>query len=183
MIKAEPVLTKPENWGKLSDPQYRHALAMAQFKRFVPFQIGSLRRERQWSQEKLAEESGLTQGAISRAEDPDNGNLTVNTILRIANGLDVVFVGKFVPYTEFEEWRRSLSDHAVVLGFEKENNKYERESASARSFQQSDNNASAKDNSASEKKANNLIVLEKAISGDEQAMSDDRLAKAAGGRR
>jgi transcriptional regulator with XRE-family HTH domain len=182
MIKAEPVLTKPENWGKLSDPQYRHALAMAQFKRFVPFQIGSLRRERQWSQEKLAEESGLTQGAISRAEDPDNGNLTVNTILRIANGLDVVFVGKFVPYTEFEEWRRSLSDHAVVLGFEKENNKYERENASARSIQRTDNNASAKDDSASGKN-NNIIAFEKKISGDEQAMSGEGLAKAAGGRR
>lgn len=183
MIKAELVPTKPENWGKLSDPQYRHALAMAQFKRFVPFQIGSLRRERQWSQEKLAEESGLTQGAISRAEDPDNGNLTVNTILRIANGLDVVFVGEFVPYTEFEEWRRNLADHAVVLGFEKENDKYEREGASARSFNRTENNASTKDDSASGKKTTNLYVLEKKISGDDQAVSDERLAMAAGGRK
>ena len=46
----------------------------------------------------LAERSGLTQGAISRAL-----NLTVNlvnTIIRIASGFDVAFVGRFVPFSE-----------------------------------------------------------------------------------
>ena len=88
--------TKSENWEKLRDPAYRHALAIAQFKRFVPFQVSALRKQKQWSQQQLANSAGLTQGVVSRAEDPDNGNLTVNTILRIANGLDRVFVGQFM---------------------------------------------------------------------------------------
>lgn len=130
MAEAQPVTTKPENWEKLKDVKYRHALAMAQFKRFVPFQIGALRKERGWSQELLAERSGLTQGVVSRAEDPDNGNLAVNTILRIANGFDVVFVGKFVPYSEFDQWRTNLSEKTVVLDFDKETEQIERQMAS-----------------------------------------------------
>ena len=121
MAEAQSVITKPDNWEKLKDEKYRHALAMAQFKRFVPFQIGALRKERGWSQELLAERSGLTQGVISRAEDPDNGNLAVNTILRIANGFDVVFVGKFVPYSEFDQWRTNFSEKTVILDFDREN--------------------------------------------------------------
>lgn len=118
--------TKPENWEKLTDTNYRHALAMAQFKRFVPFQISALRKERGWSQQELAERSGLTQGVISRAEDPDNGNLAANTILRIANGFDVVFVGQFMSYAEFDKWRNGLSESRIVLGFDKENKEFEK---------------------------------------------------------
>jgi transcriptional regulator with XRE-family HTH domain len=118
------VTTKPENWEKLKDVDYRHALAMAQFKRFVPFQISSLRKQRGWSQQELAERSGQTQGVISKAEDPDNGNLTVNTVLRIANGFDLVFVGAFVPYSEFDCWRSNLSEDSIVPGFEEEDKKF-----------------------------------------------------------
>lgn len=118
--------TKSENWEKLRDPAYRHALAIAQFKRFVPFQISALRKQKQWSQQQLANSAGLTQGVVSRAEDPDNGNLAVNTILRIANGLDCVFVGQFMSYAEFEQWRRKLSEDTVVLDFHQEDVKFER---------------------------------------------------------
>lgn len=122
---------RPENWEKLQNPAYRHALAASQFKRFVPFQITALRKQRQWSQQQLAENAGLTQGVISRAEDPDNGNLAVNTILRIANGLDRVFVGQFMSYGDFEEWRKGLAEDMVVLDFEQENAKFERDAESA----------------------------------------------------
>lgn len=91
--------------------KYRSAFAMAQFKRLVPFQIRALRKQRGWSQETLAGHANVTQGVISRAEDSDNGNLTVNTILRIADGFGVVFVGKFVPYSEFIRWYEELSEN------------------------------------------------------------------------
>ena len=119
------MITKPENWEKLRDREYRHALAVAQFKRFVPFQISALRKQRNWSQQELAESAGLSQGVVSRAEDPDYGNLAANTILRIANGLDCVFVGKFVSYAEFENWRKGLSEDMVAPDFEKEDAKFE----------------------------------------------------------
>jgi len=116
--------TKPENWKKLANVGYRHAMATAQFKRLVPFQISALRKERDWSQEILAEKSGLTQGVISRAEDPDYGNLAVNTLLKIANGLDVVFVGMFMSYSEYDRWRAELSENMAVPDYETENERF-----------------------------------------------------------
>jgi len=166
------------NWKKLSNREYRHALAAAQFKRFVPFQIGALRKERKWSQEKLAAESGLTQGVISKAEDPDNGNLAVNTILRIANGLDVVFVGKFVPYTEFEEWRRNLSEQAVVLGFDKENEQIEK-----RVFTVDSLSPLAIEAQQGKRAVLNIEEWQKKIRDDKQKSSSETLERAAAGGR
>lgn len=180
--------TKPENWEKLSEREYRHALAAAQFKRFVPFQIGALRKERRWSQQVLAEMAGVTQGVISKAEDPDNGNLTVNTILRIANGLDVVFVGKFMSYSEFDHWRSSLSEKTIVLGFEKENEKFEKEAASAGllSLHREGNKPFFEASPTKEQKTNKVVTftdyLRKTVQGDEQSTSGSFAMAAAGGR-
>lgn len=110
-------------WRKLStSKEYRSAFVTAQFKRLVPFQIRTLRKQRGWSQEQLAENCKLTQGVISRAEDSDYGNLTVNTILRIADGFDVAFIGRFVPFSELDEWFADLSEEKVQApSFEEEN--------------------------------------------------------------
>ena len=110
-------------WRKLAaSKEYRSAFVTAQFKRLVPFQIRTLRKQRRWSQEQLAENCKLTQGVISRAEDSDYGNLTVNTILRIADGFDVAFIGRFVPFSELDEWFVDLSEEKVQApGFEEEN--------------------------------------------------------------
>jgi transcriptional regulator with XRE-family HTH domain len=109
-------------WNKLSNREYRSAFAASQFKRLVPFQIRTLRKHRHWTQEQLAEYSKVTQGVVSRAEDSDNGNLTVNTILRIADGFDVAFVGLFVPYSELDSWFTNLSEDKIrVPSFDEEN--------------------------------------------------------------
>ncbi len=62
----------------------------------------------------------MTQGVISRAEDQDYGNLAVNTILKIADGFDVAFVGEFVPYSELEHFAKKLSNKKFVASFEEE---------------------------------------------------------------
>jgi transcriptional regulator with XRE-family HTH domain len=108
-------------WSKLDDRGYRRAFLIGQFKRMVPFQIQILRKQRGWSQEQLAEACDLTQGVISRAEDPDYGNLTINTILRIANGFDVAFIGRFAPYGDLEDWFGGLSEKMYVPSFDVEN--------------------------------------------------------------
>jgi transcriptional regulator with XRE-family HTH domain len=116
------VNTFDQVWEKLArSKKYRSSFATAQFKRLVPFQIRALRKHRGWSQEKLAAESSITQGVVSRAEDPDNGNLTVNTILSIAAGFDVAFVGRFVPFSELDTWFLDLSEESMqVPSFEDE---------------------------------------------------------------
>jgi len=108
-------------WKKLTNKKYREAFVSSQLKRGIPFQIRSLRKQCEMSQEELAEKSGLTQGVISRAEDPDYGNLTFNTVLRIAAGFDVAFIGKFVPFSELGKWFIDLSEESVqVLSFPKD---------------------------------------------------------------
>ncbi|HVA01238.1 MAG TPA: helix-turn-helix domain-containing protein [Terriglobia bacterium] len=115
------MLTLSKIWNKLRNKKYRKAFVGAELKRGVPFQIRAMRKKLGWSQEKLALASGLTQGVISRAEDPNYGNLTFNTVLDIASGFDVAFIGRFVPFSELAKWVENLSEESVqVAAFEDE---------------------------------------------------------------
>jgi transcriptional regulator with XRE-family HTH domain len=119
------MLTFSKIWAKLSNKKYRRAFVEAELKRGVPFQIRAMRKKLGWSQEKLAQASGLTQGVISRAEDPNYGNLTFNTVLDIASGFDVAFIGRFVPFSELAKWVENLSEEsAQVASFEIEDCSY-----------------------------------------------------------
>jgi transcriptional regulator with XRE-family HTH domain len=98
-------------WEKLTrSKKYRDGFVASTVKRMIPLQIRVLRKQREWSQAQLATESNLTQGVISRAEDPDYGNLTVNTLIRIGAGFDCAFVGRYVPFSDFAKWYANLSD-------------------------------------------------------------------------
>ena len=104
-------------WEKFAKrKKYRDLfVAAGQTKQLIPMQIRVLRKQRDWSQTTLAQESNLTQGAISRAEDPDYGNLTINTLVRVAAGFDVAFVGKFVPFSELGRWFTELSEEGLEV--------------------------------------------------------------------
>ena len=111
-----------ELWRKLAKSKaYREEFVAAQLKRGIPFQIRALMKKKGFSQEKLAKLSNLTQGVISRAANPNYGNLTLNTIIRIAAGFDVAFTGKFVPFSELGRWFVDLSEDSVqVPSFDKD---------------------------------------------------------------
>jgi transcriptional regulator with XRE-family HTH domain len=102
-------------WQKLNrSKRYRESFPAAVVKRMLPLQIRVLRKQRGWSQAQLAQESKLTQGVISRAEDPDYGNLTINTLVRIAAGFDCAFIGRFVPFSELAKWYTSVTDEKTL---------------------------------------------------------------------
>lgn len=107
-------------WGQLrKGAAYRAQFAAASFKRSVPLQIRALRKARGWSQAQLAERAGLTQGVVSRAENANYGNLTVNTILSIAAGFDCAFVGRFVAFSGMAQWLEGLAESQIhVPSFE-----------------------------------------------------------------
>ncbi|HME08801.1 MAG TPA: helix-turn-helix domain-containing protein [Bryobacteraceae bacterium] len=101
--------------GKLArSKKYRESFAASVVKRMVPLQIRVLRKQRGWSQAELAESSALTQGVISRAEDPSYGNLTVNTLIRIGAGFDCAFVGGFVSFSQLGRWYSNLQDEKFL---------------------------------------------------------------------
>ena len=98
-------------WIKLAkSKEYREAFALSFLKRSVSFQIKTLRKKRCSSQAILAERAKLTQGVVSRAEDQDYGNLTFNTVGKIAGGLDMAFIGKFVPFSALVKYSLELSE-------------------------------------------------------------------------
>lgn len=109
-------------WNKLRrSKKYREEFVAAQVKRGIPFQIRAMLKKSGLPQEEIAARAGLTQGVISRAANPDYGNLTLNTLIRIAAGFDVAFVGKFVPFSELAEWFTNLSEsNVLVTNFETE---------------------------------------------------------------
>lgn len=102
-------------WEKLQDKAYREAFVASQLKRGLPTQLRVMLKDRHWTQGDLAQRSGLKQGAISRASDPDYGNLTINTILKIASGFDVAYVGRFVPFSDLARWYSDLSESALSV--------------------------------------------------------------------
>ena len=107
-------------WKKLRNKKFRDAFVAAQFKRSIPFQITALRNKLELSQEELARAADLTQGVISRAENPNYGNLTFNTVLRIAAGLDVAVIMEFVPFSKLLEVFEKRSEDQVPITFEAE---------------------------------------------------------------
>lgn len=117
-------------WRRLSDKAYREQYALSVLKRSVAFQIKTLRKKHCGSQAVLAERSQLTQGVVSRAEDQEYGNLTFNTVGRIAAGLDMAFIGRFVPFSELERFAQDLSEDefANVPTFKQEIPTHERPS-------------------------------------------------------
>lgn len=113
-------------WEKFEKSKgYREEFVAAQVKRGIPFQARALLKARRgWTQQTLAEKSGLTQGVVSRALNPNYGNLALNTIIRIAAGFDVAFVGMFIPFSELERRFEGMSEESVqVASFDEENAK------------------------------------------------------------
>ena len=104
-----------------SSKEYREAFVSSFLKRYIPFQIRTIRKKRSLTQPQLATASKITQGVVSRSEDPDYGNLTFNTVLRIAAGYDLAFIGKFVRFSEFLKIVDEMSEDSLDLpGFEQE---------------------------------------------------------------
>jgi hypothetical protein len=116
--------TFEDTWRKLArSKSYREQFALWLLKRSVPLQIKALRKRRCGSQAVLAERARLTQGVVSRAEDQEYGNLTFNTVGKIASGLDMAFIGRFVPFSELVKFSLDLSEEEFesIPTFEEEN--------------------------------------------------------------
>ena len=110
-------------WSRLaSSKKYRSQFVSAQARRAFAFQLRAIMKNRGLTQDKLADLSGLTQGVISRAVDPNYGKLTTTVIVKIANGLDMAYLGILVPFSDAVKWFSNLSEQSVqVPTFEEEN--------------------------------------------------------------
>ena len=93
--------------SRLLKKSFRDAYTEQHVKTSIPEQIRAIRIKRNWTQSELAERSKTTQTVIARVEDINYGNLSLNTLLKIASAFDIGLLVKFVPYSrlvrEFED--------------------------------------------------------------------------------
>jgi len=99
--------------AKLKNKAYRKAYTAEHVKTMTPLQIRTVREQHEWTQGTLAAEAKTTQTAISRTEDPNYGNLTLNNLLKIAAALDVGLLVKLVPFSRLVQEYEDLSPESL----------------------------------------------------------------------
>jgi len=91
-------------WAKLRDHGYRKAFVASQINIGIPFQIRALLKARGWTQEKLAERTGMLQPRISAMLKPGKTRPNIETLRRIAEAFDCGLMVRFVPFSELAHW-------------------------------------------------------------------------------
>lgn len=100
---------------KLKSKSYRDAYVAEHVRTGIAYQIRALRRQRGWSQKRLAEEMGKPQSVVSRLEDPDYGKVSVQTVLDGAAAFDVALLIQYVSFPEFLRRTEHVSPEALQV--------------------------------------------------------------------
>jgi|SRR5947209_5583118 len=92
---------------ELMNIEYRKAFVEAHAKDSIAFQHRIMRKRKEWDQKQLAEHAfgdPKLQSMVSRYENPDYGNYSLNTLLELAAAFDVALVVHFAPFSELVDW-------------------------------------------------------------------------------
>ena len=108
-------------WEKFKNKAYRHAFVASHLANNISAQIFSTREARGWTQQQLAEASGMAQARISVMENSAYENFSLSTLKRLATALDVALIVRFVPFSELADYATNAdSDRLVVPEFKKD---------------------------------------------------------------
>ena len=107
-------MSRPDLLTRLHDREYREAFISSTINSTIAYQIRGLRKLHDLDQAELGNLAGMKQTAISRLENPDYGNLSVNTLKRIAKALDVGLIVRFAPFSEIVRWRFSMNQRDMA---------------------------------------------------------------------
>lgn len=106
--------------NELRNKEYRHAYVSSGIDVSIAFQIRALRKQRGWNQTKLAEMTGMKQESISSLENPDHPP-SLSTLKKLANGLGVGLIVKFISLSDLLEWELNLSSESLkVISFDED---------------------------------------------------------------
>ena len=113
---------KDELLEDLKDKEYRNAFVSSHINNGIPFQIRTMRNNRNLKQEDLGKLAGMRQEAICRIENPNYSSFTLKTLKAIAAAFDVALMVRFVPFSELVKWDLKLSAHSLeVPSFDQDN--------------------------------------------------------------
>lgn len=104
---------KQKLFSKLLNKQYRDAFVAEHISTGIPFQIASLRQDREWTQGQLGARAKMAPERISILENPQYGKFTISTLLKLASAFDVGLVVRFVSFGDIAEWEEHLSTTAL----------------------------------------------------------------------
>jgi transcriptional regulator with XRE-family HTH domain len=93
---------------KLQDQEYRTAFVASQINVGIPFQIKALMKARGWTQEQLAERTGMLQPRISAVLKPGKVRPNIETLRRFAEAFDCGLLVRFAPFSELTKWSESF---------------------------------------------------------------------------
>lgn len=102
-------------WRKMRNKAYREAFVQAHVSNTIAAQIVSLREAAGWTQTDLAKKAGTGQSRISALEDPNNTNMEIATLRRLAAAFDVGLTVRFVPFSELARWSSYLVPENFVI--------------------------------------------------------------------
>ena len=104
---------------RLADWKYREAYVRASVNVNLPSQIRALRIRQDMTQKGLADAAKMLQPRISAMEKPGAVNFNIDTLVRIAAGLGVGLIVKFVALSEMLAWENGFSqDEFNAVRFE-----------------------------------------------------------------
>lgn len=98
----------------LNNPAFRDAFIYEHIKNGVAFQMTAMRDERDWTQARLGEEAGKPRTVITRLEDPNYGQFSIQTLREIAAAFQVGLLVKFVPFSRLLEEYDDVSPRALI---------------------------------------------------------------------
>lgn len=98
---------------KFADKKYRDAYVSNHLREFLAAQIRSLRFKKEMSQAEFAKLLEKPQSVVSRLENPDYGKVTLQTLLDVANKLDIGLVVRFVDFPTFLRLTSDFSESAL----------------------------------------------------------------------
>jgi transcriptional regulator with XRE-family HTH domain len=93
---------------KLQNKEYRDSYVSSNIDVGVAFQIRALRKQRKYTQKKLAKITHMKQERISVLENPSN-TPNISTLKKIANAFDVGLIVRFIPISNLMKWQLNLS--------------------------------------------------------------------------
>jgi transcriptional regulator with XRE-family HTH domain len=103
---------------ELAEKEMRSAYLSAQTRTKLVNQIRTLRNQRGWSQGDFAKILGKPQSNVSRLENREYGNFSLNTLFELANAFDCGLIVEFTAYEEFLLRTYNLAQsHLVVPSF------------------------------------------------------------------
>ncbi len=99
---------------RLGSKAYRDAYLEAQVHSWISHQFRALRKSMGLTQKEMAEKIGKPQSVISRLENDEYGKVSVQTLLDVAQAVDVALLVQFVSYPDFLERMRDKSPAGMV---------------------------------------------------------------------